>query len=107
MNTISPAVADAFQLLRNDLYEHLDHADELATNCDEWSDEDVETARKLIPDLLLVIRGLLLEHQEQGDGACRTCTLVWPCPVVTTIHALVKDPERQFVSLVLRVNDRE
>jgi hypothetical protein len=27
--------------------------------------------------------------------------------VVTTIHALVKDPERQFVSLVLRVNDRE
>ncbi len=107
METISPAVADAFHLLRNDLYEHLDRADELATQCGEWSEEDVETARKLIPDLLVVIRGLLLEHQEQADGTCRTCTLVWPCPVVTTIHALVKDPERQFVSLLLRVNGRD
>ncbi len=105
MDMIQPAVADAFQLLLNDLYEHLDHADELATQCEAWSDEDVDTVRKLIPDLLLVIRGLLLEHQVQNDGACRTCTSVWPCPVVTTIHALVKDPEHEFVSLVLRAKD--
>jgi len=57
----------------------------------------------LIPDLVAVIRGLLLEHGVQASGDCRTCTSVWPCPVVTTIHGLVKDPERQFVSLVLRM----
>ena len=76
MDTISPAVADAFQLLRNDLYEHLDHADELATQCEEWSDEDMDTARKLIPDLLLVIRGLLLDTRSRPTapaGPARWC----------------------------------
>ena len=107
MDTISPAVANAFHLLRTDLFDHLDSADELATKREEWSDEDVDTARKLILNLLLVIRGLLLEHQVQACGNCRTCTSAWPCPVVTTIHGLMKDPERQLVSLVLRVNDKE
>jgi hypothetical protein len=73
MDAISPAVADAFQLLCADLYGHLSEAELLACKLTEWSDEDVDTARKLIPDLVLVIRGLLIEHQMEPSGACRIC----------------------------------
>ena len=58
MDTISPVVADAFSLLRMDLYGHLDEAEFLAEKGGEWSDQDRATARKLIPDLVIVIRGL-------------------------------------------------
>jgi hypothetical protein len=53
MDTISPACADAFHLLRMDLIGYLDEAESLATKNDEW-DEDRETARRLIPDLVIV-----------------------------------------------------
>ncbi|HEU0090299.1 MAG TPA: hypothetical protein VFQ77_22025 [Pseudonocardiaceae bacterium] len=107
MDTITPLVADAFELLQMDLYRHLDEAELLGHKCQEWVEEDIETARKLIPDLVIVIRGLLLEHQVQPGGACRSCASAWPCPVVTTIHGLIKDPQRQFVALVRRVNADE
>ncbi len=105
MSTFSPALADAFDLLRDNLYVHLHEADYLADQDDEWSADDMQTARKLIGDLVLVIRGLLIEHELQTSGDCRTCTSAWPCPVVTTIHAFLKDPQRQFVTLVLRARD--
>ncbi|MGH3719755.1 MAG: hypothetical protein ACRDRI_13150 [Pseudonocardiaceae bacterium] len=105
MDTTSPVVTDAFRLLCRDLYEHLEEAECLASKFTEWCDEDVATARKLIPDLITVIRGLVLEHQTTPSGNCRTCPSAWPCPVVTTIHALVKDPDREFVALVHRAND--
>ncbi len=73
MDPISPAVADAYDLLQTDLYGHLDEAESLASTCEEWTDQDADTARKLIPDLVLVIRGLLLEHQVQPSGGCRIC----------------------------------
>jgi len=56
---------------------------------------------------VLVIRRLLGEHKLQPSVDCRTCTSAWPCPVVTTIHAILKDPQRQFVALVLRARDDE
>jgi hypothetical protein len=105
MDAISPLVADAFSLLRTDLYNHLGEAEFLASKALEWSWEDIDAARKLIPDLVVVIRGLLLEHQMMTSGDCRICTSAWPCSVVTTIHALVKDPDREFVALVRRAND--
>lgn len=105
MGMLTPAVADAFGLLQMDLYRHLDGAELLAPTCQEWTEEDVDTARKLIPDLVIVIRGLLLDHQVRPDGDCRTCTSVWPCPVVALIHGLIKDPQRQYVALALRVRD--
>jgi hypothetical protein len=107
MGTISPAVADAYDLLQVDLYRHLDEAESLASTCQEWTDEDTDTARKLISDLVLVLRGLLIEHQVQPSGDCRICAPPWPCPVVTAIHGLLKDPERQFVTLVNRALDAE
>jgi hypothetical protein len=95
MGTLSPVIADAFSLLRVDLYRHLDEAESLATTGQEWT-EDSATARELIPDLVLVIRGLLLDHQVRPGGDCRTCASVWPCPVVVLIHGLVKDPDRHL-----------
>ncbi|MGH3684045.1 MAG: hypothetical protein ACRDRU_12265 [Pseudonocardiaceae bacterium] len=105
MDTHSPAFTDALGLLGNDLLVHLDEAEALATQRAEWSDEEMATARELIGDLLLVIRGLLIEHERQASGDCRICTCAWPCPVVTTIHATVKDPQNQFVVLVTRARN--
>ncbi len=105
MDTISPVVADAFHLLHRDLYGHLDEAEFLALKCREWSQQDADTARTLIPDLVVVIRGILFEHEAQPSGDCRICPSAWPCPVVTTIHAMVKDPAREFVALVRRADD--
>ncbi len=105
MDPISPVLADAFHLLRMDLYGHLDEAESLAFKDSEWSQEDIDSARKLIPDLVIVIRGLVMEHQAQPSGGCRICSSAWPCPVVTSIHALVKDPEREYVALARRAND--
>ncbi|HEY6423459.1 MAG TPA: hypothetical protein VIY28_09485 [Pseudonocardiaceae bacterium] len=105
MSTLSPAFADAGRLLHDDLYDHLHEAEYLADQDAEWSADDMATARKLIIDLVLVIRGLLGEHRLQSSGNCRTCPSTWPCPVVTTIHAIVKNPQHQFVALALRARD--
>jgi hypothetical protein len=96
---------DAYHLLRDDLYVHLDEADSLAHMNDEWPADDMDTARGLMGNPVLVIRGLLIEHALQTGGDCRIFTSAWPRPVVTTIHALIKDPQRQFVALVLRVRE--
>jgi len=102
VSTLSPALADAGHLLHEDLYDHLHEAEYLTEQDDEWSADDGDTARELIGDLALVIRRLLGEHKLQPSADCRTCTSAWPCPVVTTIHAVLKDPQRQFVALVRR-----
>ena len=105
MSTLAPVFADAFRLLREDLCHHLEEADSLTNQDDDWSAEDSETASELINDLLLVVRGLMIEHKLQTDGDCRICTCAWPCPVIMSIHAFVKDPERQFVTLARRARD--
>ncbi|MGQ0778915.1 MAG: hypothetical protein ACT4NY_31645 [Pseudonocardiales bacterium] len=50
----------------------------------------------------MVIRGLLVEHKAHADAACRICRQAWPCPVMTTIHALLKDPQGQYIELINR-----
>lgn len=107
MSTISPLVAEAFALLQTDLYGRLDDVEQLARKCQEWTDDDIEAARKLIPDLVIVIRVLLVEHQIRPSAACRICASAWPCPVVTSIHGLLKDPQGQFVELVSRAHQAE
>lgn len=47
MDALSPAVADAFALLREDLDEHLCEADALACTF-EWSEADSNRARALM-----------------------------------------------------------
>jgi hypothetical protein len=73
MDTISPVLADAFRLLYTDLYSHLCEADFLASKHEEWSEADIDAARRLIPDLVTVIRGVLIEHEPQPGGNCQTC----------------------------------
>lgn len=107
MDAMTPALTDAFRLLGADLLEYLCEAEDLACKVAEWSGEDADDARQLIPDLVLIVRGLLVEHEMRPLGTCRTCSSPWSCPVVTTIHALVKDPTRAFVTLVNRVRDAE
>ncbi len=103
MITLTPAVADAFDLLQMDLRRHLDAADFLALKNDEWTEEDADAARTLIPDLVLVIRELLTDHEVRPDGDCRICTSVWPCPVVALMHGLIKDPKHTYITLADRV----
>lgn len=105
MDTISPVHADAFRLLLMDLYTHLCEAEDLVSKADGWSDEDLASVRRLIPDLLIAIRGLLVAHEVTSSGNCRTCPSPWPCPVVRTLHALVKDPDREFVAILRRANE--
>lgn len=106
MDTISPVHADAFRLLLTSLQEHLCEAENLASKIDEWSDEEADSVRRLIPDLLVALRGLLIEHKVTPTGDCRTCPSPWPCPVVITIHALVKDPDREFAAILQRAHER-
>jgi hypothetical protein len=106
MSALSPVVADAFGLLHMNLYRHLDEAEFLARKCQDWTEEDADTARGLIPDLVVVIRGLVFHHQvRRGGDTCRTCDSAWPCPVVTLIHSLIKDPDRSFIALVTQADD--
>jgi hypothetical protein len=102
MSTLSPVLADAFGLLREDICAHLDEADSLVMQDAEWSADDMDKARELIGDLVLGIRGLMIEHELQSGGDCRICASAWPCPVLATIHGFVKDPEGQFVALARR-----
>jgi hypothetical protein len=95
---ISPVEAEAFRLLRDDLYQHLLEAEYLATQNDTWSEEQAERAHEVIPDLVTVIRGLVVMHE--GPEECTTCHKPWPCVQFATIHQLVKDPDRLFGKLL-------
>ncbi|MGH3719225.1 MAG: hypothetical protein ACRDRI_10390 [Pseudonocardiaceae bacterium] len=107
MDAMTPALIDAYTLLDADLLEHLCEAEHLGRMVAAWSREDEANARKLIPDLVIILRGLLIEHEMRPQGTCRTCSSPWPCPVITTMHALVKDPDRAFVTLVTQARNAE
>jgi hypothetical protein len=102
MSALSPVLVDAFSLLRENICAYLDEAELLALQDAEWSAADRDTARGLIGDLVLAIRGLMIEHELRSGGDCRICASAWPCPALATIHGFVKDPEGQFVALARR-----
>jgi hypothetical protein len=95
--------ADAVELIRVDLYGYLDQAEFLGVKYEEWSEQDTESARTLIANLVTVIRCLVAMHGEPADPEtprCVPCDTEWPCPALSTIHRLVKDPDTEFVRLV-------
>lgn len=101
MQKLSAAAADAFLLLRKDLYEYLDSAEALAMRYDEWIGDDVKQARALIPDLVTIIRGILVVHEETSTGRCLGCGQdEWPCQTVRAVHRLIKDPDNCFTTLL-------
>jgi hypothetical protein len=106
MRTISPALEHAFRLLRNDLYLYLDEAEFLTTVDEDWGEDTTESARKLILDLVEVIRRVVAEHVEGDHGDCRFChRQSWPCPSIQSIHSVLRDPDREFVRLVATSKD--
>jgi hypothetical protein len=103
MQDLPPAVRDAYGLLRRDLLGYLDDAENLALKLGSWSEAEKKSVRKLIPDLTTVIRGMLAVHQAASNGDCTGCLgrpTPWPCDNVQTIHALLKDPDREFIKLM-------
>jgi hypothetical protein len=100
MSKLSPAVASAFWLLRYDIFRHLDEAEFLGLKNAEWTDEDADSARLLIADLVEVIRGTVVLHDNQRDADCRGCGQPWPCGTFETLHALVKRPDTEIVRLL-------
>lgn len=105
MDILTPAIADAFELLRQDLCRRLDEAESSSLSYWDWDDDEIDAAREVIPHLVLVLRGLLLDHRMRPGGECWTCSSAWPCPVVAVMHGLLKDPEHQFPALARRVHE--
>lgn len=102
MDELQPAVADAFRLLRQNITGYLDEAEYLATRLGEWTPKDVLIARRLVPDLTTIVRGIVLDHRETAVGTCPTCNTRWPCSAIRTIHGLVTDPTHEFVKIARR-----
>jgi hypothetical protein len=92
------ALSEAHRLLRNDLYMHLEEAEYLA-EYDTWSTKQQRSARAVIPNLVTVIRGMVVLH-DGPSGRCPTCGTAWPCQNFEAIHRLVKNPDGEFVKLV-------
>jgi len=102
MDSQSPAVADAFHLLRHDLYAHLDEVEFLAMKYDPWLAADVTSARAVIPDLVTAIRVVLALHDTGTYDVCDNCREEWPCRAFQQIHRVVKDPDREYSRLLAR-----
>lgn len=92
------ALSEAHRLLRNDLYMHLEEAEYLA-EFDGWTMKQQRTARAVIPNLVTVIRGIVVMH-DGPKGRCPTCDTTWPCQNFETIHRLIKNPDGEFVKLM-------
>ncbi|HWC83046.1 MAG TPA: hypothetical protein VG756_24085 [Pseudonocardiaceae bacterium] len=99
MESVSPALTDAFRLLRTDLLGLLDAA-EFFGRMDEWDEPETDLAHRIIDDLVTVIRGMLVGHAATDTGVCRKCGESYPCDLVRTLHALIKDPDREFVRIL-------
>lgn len=104
MNIISPATKEAYGLLRNEIYVHLEGAEYLAQEF-RWDAREQDMARKVIPDLVTIIRGMMIQHEATENGKCRICRLSWPCSITETIHALVTDPDRTFCEILDSARD--
>lgn len=95
---------DAAAMLHTNLLEHLEAAEHIAAH-DNWTEEHQGTARKLIEDLVTVIRAVLAGHKATDATTCPACQQPWPCAELRTIHRLVKDPDNEFYALISRSYD--
>jgi hypothetical protein len=94
----SAVIAEAFSLVRQDLYLHLEEVEDFADE-EDWTEEQLEWAHELLGELCAVLREVLFVHRPE-DGVCQACGHQWPCSVVVLIHAEVKSPQRHFVRLL-------
>ncbi|SNR41305.1 hypothetical protein SAMN06265360_10597 [Haloechinothrix alba] len=86
MDSTALTRADAFHLLRQDLYGHLDETEYLAMKTAGWTETDADIARDVIPELVETIRQVFRVHTEAQPGTC-DCGEPWPCRTVSAVHA--------------------
>lgn len=101
MTATPSAQADAAAMLHTNMLEHLEAAEYIAAD-NTWTEEHQTTARKVIEDLVAVLRGVLAGHKTTDTATCPACEQPWPCAELRTIHRLVKDPDRAFPALLTR-----
>lgn len=106
MTQASPLLSAAFKLLRQDIYEHLDSVEYVAQDPDIWF-KNPDDVLDVIPELIYALRAIMRIHSETPTGACGGCEHAWPCPVIGTIHEVVKEPKHQFVKIVELVRQAE
>jgi hypothetical protein len=102
MEPISPVVAEAYELLQDEIYRYLDDVVYLS-GFRTWTNDERELVRRSIVDMSYVIRGLVVAHESSNVGNCKKCDTAWPCPVTESIHRLIKDPERVFYEILEHV----
>ena len=107
MTTTPSPEADARAMLHNNLLEHLEEAENLGNQYQVWSADDVESVRKIVPDLVMIIRTVLAAHDDEEAKTCRACAQPWPCAELRTLHRMIKDPAREFYPLLRRVHDSD
>lgn len=91
-------LAEASYLLQQNLYLHLEEAEDLAEK--DWNEEQEELARELLSELPRIVRHTIAEHRATETVDCLTCERPWPCQVVTTVHRMVTSPDYHFVRLL-------
>ncbi|XVS63046.1 hypothetical protein ACQPYE_33030 [Actinosynnema sp. CA-299493] len=90
---ISAALARAHHLLNQDMLGYLDTV-ELLTDEHDTDDETVRAvARTEVPRLVAALRATLATHKADASGQCPTCRTAWPCAVIDSAHAYLKDPD--------------
>ncbi len=100
MSEIPRAQVDANRLLHIDLYDYLDEAEGLASKYMTWGADDIDHARSMIPELVLIVRGMVVKHESDDGGQCAACAVPWPCDIVGTVHRLVTDPLSSFTAIL-------
>lgn len=104
--TALPPRADAAAMLHNDLLEHLEEGEALALHYETWNREQQLAAREVIPQLVTIIRAILAGHSAPDAADCVACGQPWPCAELSTIHRMVKDPEKEFYKLLRRAREQ-
>jgi hypothetical protein len=109
MTALPVEIHQSFAMMRMELYRSLDKVEFLMELPDKWDEERVAST---VRDLLQVIRGLVVLHNDDGHGGCQACgrrvrglrarRVSWPCDVVSTVHRLLKNPDSVFTSLSTR-----
>lgn len=107
LEELNPAQSDAYNLLRQKMLTCLECVDDAVTPENHYDNEVVlAVAHNEIPRLIIALRGVVKDHKADANGRCQSCgyrkigdsfePTLWPCPVVNSVHAYVREPERFY-----------
>jgi hypothetical protein len=107
VDELTPAMRDAYTLLRSKMLNCLDTLDEVLVPANFYDEKVVlALAYNEVPRLVVALRGVLKDHKTDDDGHCGSCghrkvgerfePTPWPCAVVNSVYRYVQDPNRFF-----------